>query len=146
MSDQVPRKHRETEDLIEPPDVDTSGKLRRSLSEGKIQQGVRTPPITTGKENIGTHFKNITTIVDCDVDKNLEDTDDEKVIMSPKQHPQRNPITGEGMEADDNSRSKLEDLTNANQEMALAQQDKKGPRRTCIRVRQPPGGKSSIVF
>lgn len=76
-----------------------------------------------------------------------EGEDDE---LSKCEKPRRNPITGEGM--GDEPPIKMEDTTNAEkQEETAAKQDseeseEKKPRRPCIRVRQPPGGNSSIIF
>lgn len=125
--------------------------MRRSLSESRAKSrdpSLRTPPLATGKENIGCHFKKSLSPASKigSVGKKLDESEDENddEISTPKKKQARNPVTGD--DVDSSTGSKLEDCTNLTKAENPEPVPMKTPRRPCIRVRQPPGGKSSIVF
>lgn len=79
----------------------------------------------------------------CDVSKDSGDKEEEDESAEEK-CPYRNPITGEGL---DNTSAPGHKQKEASTDFANEQDEvQKKPRRPCIRVRQPPGGKSSIIF
>lgn len=74
------------------------------------------------------------------MDESEDEKDDE--ASTPKKQKARNPVSGDDVDA----RSQLEDSTNLTKDENPEPVQLKPSRLACIRVRQPPGGKSSIVF